>query len=811
MHKFRPHRVENSACIKPHLEGIPQKKPIKIGYYGLCLGAFKQGKFFPLSSLGAKPSRFLNGMDCFMKSKFSKLVSSLFLLLVGTAAQTEINFQKVINEASDAKFQYSDKLLVEKFYRTEIENLLSRESKTWKEVSGASRTYIKVQFDEQRLQSDHKNHIDVATKKFQDYQASVNKSFSKIINELESQQKTIEKEVLESSSNDDAAKSKNRAVQEMLRFGDLNIDISDDALKKIVDVSEDSLGDGAKSVTNQFRYAPQFAISVPSPELNIKPFVIDIRDYVAEVSILVELSSAAPQGIEDRLKEKIVQKFHLQNLAKSDEFSKWIKFSRIQEQEAEATDTAKKTSLKDQMLNWVVSPNNHTFAIILATILLGLSLLYGMKVMVAGFQGIAKSINDFGSITQSAFGEKSKDKDVVDDAQKEEAALPPLPEAPNGLPPIPGMPVDSKSDDDALVASLDYTREQIEGAITEDAALVAEILIDILYENGGPHQIASLIGFLGYSKIKPALAKFAQTKLAMVQEFIEDSEQKASVFKGAEVAQKVLKLYMAKATGNVHVENEYLKLKDMLLKVEDTTLRDAIEELSGDEVSIILKALTQSRSNWLVDFIPTEKLKSALDRIDDVMSKASELVPNITQKLDQIASSRSVLASKDRLRFLVRMARVATPDTETDVDALVDQDDWGVRIPMMQAKLFYQDLRFVPLSAIKKNIDHLKMKQKAEFFSLSSGELRTHLLTIFPEQSRIREMMDSELNLIENNPRRTKEIQKRKNEIIADVLGRIQDHMNADQEVFDEIIQNKCSGLGLNPPQKNTSSVTTAA
>jgi hypothetical protein len=157
--------------------------------------------------------------------------------------------------------------------------------------------------------------------------------------------------------------------------------------------------------------------------------------------------------------------------------------------------------------------------------------------------------------------------------------------------------------------------------------------------------------------------------------------------------------------------------------------------------------------------------------------------------------------SRKQERFVLRLVKSANIEDEATVRELIAPENLELLKAAMTTKFFYSDIKYVSPEVLKLTLDTFPMRQRAEFIAVVDSEIKSSLLAFFEDGSKIREMLNSELELIEKNPDRSKEVQKQKPTLINKFMNNLRTKAVAKPSIIDEALISFAKANNIETPE----------
>jgi hypothetical protein len=664
---------------------------------------------------------------------FALVISCLFLIAAAGDQKGGISFSKLIEFKQE----------LQQYAQTVVGNQFTQVGYSSKQKSNIK---LQISFDEEKLKSD------MAL-----YRQSAGSSVQKLISDLKS-----------SGQNSSTAKSakngenKPLSKQSELRFGMLDIGLDDEATSDLL--VRDYIPEDQRQLN--------IAINIPSTDPSSLKFIYDPADYVKSMKFDVQLPEGAPEELDAIVRAAIYENLELNRLvdAKADAI---ISVTRL----AVPLESGFSVWLKD-----FVDPKSGIIGMVLGSLFLGILILVGIVLLAKGFGNIATTIGTLKPPEEAS-------NDVVETVE-EEATVNEDEDQGDGY--------EKSAVAQALTSEMQTIREQLSDVIEDNSDLGAELLRDMFYEPNGLREFRDLLSFAGYKTLKPAMDKLPKTNLEQISNYMEETRnESASLLNGVEVGQKLYRSCITKITGKVDLDGALSELKSVLVSTEDDTLNTMVQTAGPTELAMILNMLTVERGNKVMKQIPLENLKEACSLLDSSPDDLDSLVKDVISSLDKADFGGAEKRTDRQKRFILRLVQSAGIDEESDVLAIAGDEDPEILEAMITAKLFFLDLKYVPLENCRKTLDTFSATQRGEFLFVCEDELKNSLLETYEEGSKIREMVEAELTQIGSNEKRQKALEKKKATLIESYMNKIRKLLENEPELIKLILAAKCEAKGI--------------
>lgn len=567
-----------------------------------------------------------------------------------------------------------------------------------------------------------------------------------------------------------------------LRFGRLNIDVSSQELKTLLD--RPWTPDAGSGV----------AVTVQVPVSDMKGDALrqlDAMSYVNKLELVLSLSQDVPEQIEELLKTVLVASLDLSKINGGQNKEQWITVNRVA--------APSKPGFKD-WIQGVWQPQNNMLAIVAVGLIIGLVLLLSALLMAKVFRSIATGIKELKPVPAAtgATSGAGAANDHVESAphSEEEASDDGHATAENGSRVKPDTYAVAK----ALTSEMRTIRDQLRDVIIKENQLCTEQLRDLFYDAHGLDDFRDLLSFAGYDCLKPAMDRLPRSCVEDLQGFIEDHRSiPSNILHGVEVATRLYRDCISKITTADDSNKAMSDLRAKLVLTDDDPLEKIAANATPEEVSVLLKSLTVERGNRIIRSVSPEVLKDACRNLDKNLTELAPAIVLLLQKLDQPTTAEKP-KSQVQKRFILRLVRNAGLRDEVGANRLVDDDDWVMRRAMIETKLFFVDLPFVPERVLKSAIGSLPLSSRAEVLHVSDEALRKQILGFYSEGSKQQQMLASEFGDLQKNAKRAEEVMRRKNKVIEELMGIVRRQIAADPMVVDLILRSRAEKLGVAIP-----------
>jgi len=624
---------------------------------------------------------------------------------------------------------------------------------------------VKVEFDEPTYLKD-----------LQDAVTLEESSRRKMLSEMTSP------EALAGEKNKSASAQAAAAAQGM-RFGRLNIDVSQSDIKALMERPWDPN-------QKQMALSLQLPLSVVSrDEMSSR---MDITRYVKKMEIGLTYSVDVPKALEEAVTNALINEMDLERFNKGEGRETWVKINRVES-------TLKNPGFSDWLAGmW--APQNNMLVFLALGLLFCVVMLLSAMLLGKVFKSIAASLKELKPAPEasasgggsSSHEDSDSDHEVVDGETGE-----------SGAP--------TKADNDkilhdqmaiskALTSEMRNIRDQLKVIMTENNQLCTELLRDMFYDAHGLGDFRDLLSFAGYETLKPAMDKLPRVNIEELQTYIEENRSHpTNLLHGVEIASRIYRDCISKITLNEKGAEASDRLRAVLVSAEDHHLKSILTSATSEEVCVLLKCLTVERGNRLMKGLSGDALRDACRLLDKELSEFTTAIELLIVKLQDAAGS-AVRKSFAQRRFILRLVRNCSIAEEANISRLVDQDDWEMRHAMMESKFFFMDVVYLPERYIKQALGSFDMAARAEIILNCDDKLKAAMMASYPEGSKQRDMLNSELDSITKNARRTEELKRKKDSVLRDFLSVVRKIITSDPLIIEQVLKNQATALGLKPP-----------
>jgi|GEM_PF-1794005 len=641
---------------------------------------------------------------------------------------------------------------------------------------------IEIEYNEAELQQDAKDYYkqveDVRTKASSQF----DQSRKQLLKEIESFQDRILKKRQEAQKArlKEAIASTPDLKSLDFRFGRLNVDLDKGALKAILEQDERNRIQAAEAeIASNSANTMSLSVAVPStpvtdeltpefqfnPALYIKKILVDIivPDYVDPI-VVKNIQKQVNKALElDRL-----------NAGKGAE---WIKVGKS------ALPDLQDRLPPPSIIQWVFSlfrPNNLTIGIVTAAIAMAAAQILGVLWIGRAMGGVAKSIKELKPAEESGGAGGGEDGLGEEEAAAAEGEG-------DGK-------YDAQQTISAMTSDMKSIRTQLEDVVKESPQAGAEVLRDLFYQEGGLSDMRDLMGFAGYAALKDALNRMPKSAIDELKAYIEDSKDApSSLLNGVEVAQRVYRNIVTRITGS-STDDAAQKLRDALINTEDDVLATVAKGANAEEVALFMTTLSVERGNKIMKDIPKDILKEATALLD--AAPKPEIVSSVMDKLTGTTVEKSA-TSKAQQRFIMRLVKGTPYDQEDSVKMMIPADDWELKRMIMLQHFMFSDLQYLNSDIVKKALDGFEIATRAEVLHAVDPTTRGILLKAYPEGSKLREAVTSELDEIGKNAQRQESIMEKKVKLVDSLMNKIQKLIQASPRVVDTTLETQAQALGL--------------
>lgn len=565
---------------------------------------------------------------------------------------------------------------------------------------------------------------------------------------------------------------KQAITKESYKFGNLNLSVDQESVSKVfLEADKDS-------VENQFLKQYQSLSSAPLPE-----FQYNLMDYISTISGVLYIPQALSQKVKDAILSRIAKDYGLDKKSKKP-----------------ITESLKIEEMKvysPKLSTWIskiFDPKNNNLGIIVAGAFFGFLLLISTFLLSKGFSRIAAGIAELKVTPES---ESSEGDSSVQEATPSQTTVV-AEDSPHGSS---KNTFDAAASSNALTSEMKTIRAQFAEIIAENGSLVSELLRDLFYEENGLEDFRDLLTFAGYKVLKPAMENLPPSCIEDLQIFLEDSRgENSSLLNGVEVTQRIYRDCITRITSSADELSIIQKLRHTLISAEDVILSHIVKDSDPKEIAVLLRVLTVERGNKVFKEIDPKKLKDAMDAFDTPLEELSASIESLDSKINQYNEAPEESASKSLIRFIMRLVRNANITDENSINALVAEDNWDIRREMMKTKLFYMDLAYFPVNQLKNILTSFDVAFRGEFLYLADEDLRNAIIGSLAEGSKLKEMVQTEMSLIERSEERKINAEKMMLQTKLQFLEKARALIDSDHSIVDTIIINKCKKLNLSLP-----------
>jgi len=613
------------------------------------------------------------------------------------------------------------------------------------------RINVQLTFDEPRLQANAARHHQEQTQQAQRNHAAVSDATKALIKDLTHPEVTANRQQV-------AART-----QEM-RFGRLNIDIDRSSFDIIAQTPRTS------SVT------PQISLLLSNPESTIKPFNFNPLDYLESLDIQISIPRVAKAEAENRIKDLIFDSLHLSAFRNASH--DWITVTRLEPPQ------------KLNALDWIDSlwsAENQTLGLLIAGIILGFFAVVASMMLARMLGKIASNLTELKPAEQS--NESSTDDNVFEGSSTEALVID-AEETDSGN--TDRRKHDASAATQALTSEMKNIRTQLEEIISDNEQLAAELVMDMFYEKHGLEDFRDLLSFAGYKVLKPAMARLPRKAIIELQTYIEDSrEAEVNLLNGCEVAQRLYRDSVSKITSAASSTTDDIiqSFKSTLVGTEDEVIKNISENLDATQLSIILRNLSNERGNMLMRHLNGQQLKEACALLDTPIENEAKLISNIIETFNE-AQSKVKDASQLQRRFILRLAKSSSISEESSIIELVPPGDVELRRSLMNVRFFVNDLVHIPEKNMKKIFDTIDLPTRAEILVAVDSTLRGRLENLYPESSKVREMLNYEVESLEADQTRVEIIRRKSDTLLELLTSKAKAAIIKDPTLFDTVIKN---------------------
>jgi hypothetical protein len=403
-------------------------------------------------------------------------------------------------------------------------------------------------------------------------------------------------------------------------------------------------------------------------------------------------------------------------------------------------------------------PSSPALASLLGAIPVALALALCALFLFMGGKSVASSL---GKVATAQENMNKKDGDGGGDRPLE------IPSASAPVPTDAGaskLPSDSKSskydsiaEANAVLQEMLPLRQQAQKSKEEDPLALAEVFGNLLCTPSGADQFRQMAAFLGEEFMESLLKHLNRSQNLIVSSILLEKRHDAtSLLAGAETTRMCLSHWTQRRSEmqNLLPSQDSRMARSILLTTEDKTLQKCLEEKRHAPVAAwVMKALTTDRLLMLIKSFSPEVAKPLLEALDSNFSDEATLAREVSQWLQPFATEDRSSTQK-RLRIIRLMANQVGFDEEPLLESLLDGPDWDARLHIAQRCYFISDLEFVSSSLLRSQLEALRVQDRALVAYLLPLGARTALLEAYPENSKAREALTLDLQLIDSNPKK---------------------------------------------------------
>lgn len=630
-----------------------------------------------------------------------------------------------------------------------------------------ARVEVDLAFDEDRLKADAEAHDKTWDERRRAESAGQRQALREMAKELE-----------ERKAETPPSPAGAEATKNGMRLGRLNIDLSADTMKRMLD--------RPATPTSDSRALPlSLQLQAPQVELVTPPFQYEPRNYVAWMTIKVGLPASAPAEIDAVLTAALIAAFELKSFPTAKPEAELVKIDRL-------PPAAAKGPTLSGWARSLVEPQNPLVGQVLIALIAALALVLGARALAKGARGIAQEIKglkpEAAASEGGAAGEAAVDQGhAVVDAEAVDA--------------------DARSSYDtghtarALTAEMQNLREQIADMIANHQQIFVELLRDMLDTPTGLVSFKDLLGFVGYRTLKPAMDALSPTAIRRLQDFVESAQDTPpNLLNGAEAVQRLYGNCISKISLGSDATPAMTELRAALVRTEDEQLMARIPDLAALEVAALLRALTVERGNRLMRKVPPDRLREACVLLEsDWGAEGEAIIRSLAASLSD-QSARGVANKGEQRRLVLRLARSVSLDDEAAITGLIDADDWELKRALYSTRFLYSETPLLPAKQLRAIANSFDLSSRAELIVVASEGLREAVVALYPAGSKQREMLDAELALVEKNAARNEEARKRRLKTLGTFMERVRKAVEADPAIVDLVILKQCELQSLTPP-----------
>ncbi len=706
---------------------------------------------------------------------------------------------------SEARISMRDRLEIRERVSQTAERIVQAELRAAGLLQADPATvHIELTFDEAKLADDEKAFNAAQKKRINDQKSSMESDTQALLQAIKSAQQGMQQQELADKKDSPKAIEPEPTKKDLIeipkgsngmRFGRLNIDIDRTTLSDYINREEP-----VPTLGNQSIVFPEFpkqvqqqaplalTLQLPRPDFSETSFTFEPFNYITKISCEVLIPFSSPKDIEAVLSGALMKGLGLLSMA-GPTAADWITVRRMQEPIVAAVKESPVDIVTSILKNLSV-----TLGLIASALLLGFFGLMGIRTLAKSFHKIGEDIKELKTDSDDATFEvpteaattTSNDQDEkskVDDSTSE------------------GSPIQ------ALTSEMHTIRDQFSETVQENVDFCAEALRDLFYDQRGLGAVRDLLGFTGYKILKPAMNKLPPSCLIDLQAFIEDNrDDQANLVAGCQVAQRILVDCISRISVGSEDSKDVDRLREVLIGATDQVILEYSVKSSPQELAMILRTLTPERASRISKTMDQERLKVALGFLDKDIEGGSERMGKLLGNIDTVRGDQPKKTHRQR-RFILRLARTASIEEEAAIKPLIAADDFDLKREVMTNRYFYEDLKYLPEEVMRKTLDSFPVAFRAEFLFVCDRAFKAKLLGSYKDGSKLKEMVQTELSLVEKNENRKREAADRKDRTIASFMTKIRAAIQEDPRIVESAIETQCKELGIDPPSMQGSTI----
>ena len=649
---------------------------------------------------------------------------------------------------------------------------------------------LSLEFDDNKVGADadawRKNQDALGIKDRNFQSESVRKNISDLMKRYNDEQAALRKD--QKSKSPDKKKNNDNEPSEGIRLGRLNVDITNTTITEIISKVQEQDDTKTKDLPQPAAAPLTLAINVPSPtSAKTETFAFKAADYITKINVEVSVPADTPKEFSDGLPAMVAEFLDFKSIAKGAKINGWVKVNIAPMKETPP-------ATPQMFLKNIWRPESTFISTLTNGLILGFFALLAMFIAASTLsRGIQTAFANLGKEVASLKpAEASKDEGSDDIATT--IAVKDQEGDQRGS-------FDQATAGQAMARDMQNIRGQMTTFIAENTFLCAEYLSDMFYNDSGLADFRDLLSFMSYAPLKPSLDQLPRMAVERLEIYIEEHrETPPNMLNGAEIAQRMYGECVSKATLRDDGMRLFDPVRAALIKIEDAVVSKYLSEADSVAVSVLLKILSVERGNRLIKSIPAETLKDATKRMDQTVDSPDQVIATIITKLEQTAATVTE-RSQAQKRLIMRLVKSASPADEGTVYDLIPAEDWEMKRQIINTRMFYRDVIFVPEKLLGIALSTLSLSRRAEIVVAVDENLRRTLLASVGLGTKKAELLQTEVDQLQKNARKLADVTTRKEVVIESFLNAVRKVVSSDKTAADRIILAQAKALGISPPE----------